>query len=135
MKKYFDNQHIFFSIYIFFTLSLGLLLARYDPVMAYSNAAICMLTIIISNQVIYAFKRANVDYRIPYGLPVLTVPTQNIARFLMLAAAAAQFYYPWSFDLRGFLNKPNVLPVIFYIYAMVSAYQIWIINNDEKQAF
>jgi hypothetical protein len=51
----------------------------------------------------------------------------------MLAAAAAQFYYPWSFDLRGFLNKPNVLPVIFYIYAMVSAYQIWKIN-ETKQA-
>lgn len=131
MKKYLDYQHIFFCIHMVFLLALGLLLARYDPAMAFSNAAICMLTILISNQVIYAFKRANVDYRVPGGLPELTIPGQSVAHYLMLASAIAQFYFPWSFDLRGFLNKPNLLPTIFFLYAMASAHQIWTINNRD----
>ncbi|WP_315921059.1 hypothetical protein [Mesorhizobium sp. SP-1A] len=131
MKKYLDYQHIFFCLHMVFLLALGLLLARYDPTMAFSNAAICLFTILISNQVIYAFKRANVDYRLPSGLPELDIPGQSVAHYLMLASSIAQFYFPWSFDLHGFLNKPNLLPTIFFLYTMASAHQIWKINSHD----
>lgn len=135
MKKYFDFNHLFFCIYMVFALVLGLLLAKYDPVMAYGNATICVLTIVLSNQVICAFNRANFDYRIPNGLPPLDVPGQNIARYLMLAAAAAQYHFPWSFDLRGFLNGPNLLVSIFVIYFAVSSHQIWSLNRPESSRY
>lgn len=128
MKKYLNSQHVFFCIFMTFVLVLGLLLARYNPATAYMNTAICVLTMLISNQVIYAFNRANIDYR--GGLSELNVPGQNIARNLMLAAAMAQYHFPWSFDLHGFLNQPNLLTSIFFLYAMGSAHQISSIDHQ-----
>lgn len=129
MKKYLIYQHIFFCIHMVFLLCLGLLLADYNPLTAATNATICLLTMILSNQVIYAFKRTNIDYRTPNKLDAIEIPSQVISYWLMLATAIAQFYFPWSFDLRSYLNYPGLLPSFFFMYAMISAYQVNQLNK------
>ena len=129
MKKYLNYQHLFFCVHMIFLLALGLLLAAYDPVLGSANATICILTMVISNQVIFAYKSTNADLCLPNGHNELEVPNQGLAHWLILASAIAQFHFPWSFDLRGILNYPGLMTSIFLIYVLISAHQISVIED------
>jgi len=124
MKKSLSYPHLFFCVHMIFLLALGLLIANYDPVQGSANAAICVMTMIISNLVIFAYKSTNNPLRFPSGGAELEFPDQGMAHWLMLASAIAQFHFPWSFDLRGILNHPGLMPAIFLMYALLSAYHI-----------